>query len=112
MLGYVVLRINSFEGRREGFIVDVLTLQGRFDCFDALIGEGLRFFDEADVNVVNYSGVRGHPYVGSLRGFGFMDSREFLNVYYNSVVDDDCFSQFESALPERLLFHYGDLDVI
>jgi hypothetical protein len=112
MLGYIVLRINSYEGRREGFIVDVLTLQDRYDCFEALIGKGLRFFDEANVNAVYYRGVLGHPYVNSLKGFGFLDSRTVVNVYYSIMVDRENFSQFEAALPRRLLFHWGDLDVI
>ena len=112
MLGYIVLRINSYEGRREGFIVDVLTLPDRFDCFEALVGEGLRFFDEAGVNVVYYCGVLGHPYDKSLRELSFLDSRKFVNVYYGSRVEGEDISQFEAASPGRLLFHYGDLDRI
>ena len=113
MLGYIVLRINSWEGRREGFIVDILTSQDRYDCFDALISEGVRFFEEADVNVVNYCGVTGHPYVRSLKKIGFFDIRFFtINIYYNKMVDGEDFSQFEVALPDRLLFHYGDFDWI
>ena len=112
MCGYIVLRINSWEDQREGFIVDILTLQDRYDCFDALVGEGLRFFDEAGVNVINYCGVTGHPYIKSLRKFGFLDSGTFVNIYYNKMVDGEDFSRFQAALPGRLLFHYGDFDWI
>lgn len=112
VLGYIVLRIKSYEGRREGFIVDILTLQDRYDCFEALIGEGLRFFDEAGVNAVYYCGVLRHPYVKFLRRFGFLNSRRYVNVYYGIRAAGEDFSQFEAASPGRLLFHYGDIDWI
>jgi hypothetical protein len=112
MRGYIVLRINSWEGSREGFIVDILTLQNRLDCFEALISEGLRFFDEAGVNIINYCGVASHPYVKSLMEFGFLETRTFVNIYYNKMVDGEDYSQFQAAFPGRLLFHYGDFDWI
>jgi hypothetical protein len=112
MIGYIVLRINSYEGKREGFIVDVLTPQDRYDCFEALIGEGLRFFDEAGINVVKYCGVSDHPYVEYLKGLGFRDSRELVNIYYGIRANGEHFSQFETASAGTLLFHYGDFDWI
>jgi len=73
ILGYSVLRINRY--RRDypvGFIVDLLTLPDRLDAADALAADAVHFFDDSDINIVNYQVVRGHPYEEVLKRHGFV----------------------------------------
>jgi len=113
LLGYIVMRISSWENRREGMILDVLTLPGRVDCLGALVREGLRFFDESGVNEIYYLGVLGNPYTKYLRKFGFLNTKTGIRVTVNKkMANDEDFSKFQAASPDRLLFQYGDLDWI
>lgn len=110
MIGYIVLRINTFAGANDGYIMDVLTRSDNFDCFEALVLEGLKFFEDANVNVVYYCGVLGHPYIKSLEKFGFLDSRNNVNVYLDIRGEGEEFTKLEKVSSQRLLLHYGDLD--
>lgn len=113
LLGYMVLRIKKYNpGQIEGYIIDVFTPLNRPDCFEALVREGVKFFDDAGVNTIYYCGVMGHPYLNLLKRYEFLDSRSIVNIYFGATLDEGNLSQFINAPPGRLLLHFGDMDWI
>ena len=61
ILGYSALRVNRYrEDYPVGFIVDLLTLPNRLDVADALVKDAVRYFDDENINIVNYQVVKNH----------------------------------------------------
>lgn len=113
IVGYIVFRLNRFgEGLPVGYVVDLCTLKDRLDCAEALVGEAVRFFDDAGVNVINYWGVKGHPYMEVFNRFGFLDSRYRIAAVYSNINLDDDHEALRSLSPDEILFQYGDSDWI
>jgi hypothetical protein len=111
LVGYIVLRVNRFNtDNPAGFIVDVCTFKGKSDVARILYDEAMSFFDSADVNVVNYCGVRGNWLAELLGEYGFFDSRHVIHVGCTGVsLRPEFLKQF---LADDVLFHYGDFDWI
>jgi len=113
IVGYMVLRVNRYvESSPQGYIVDLCTLKTRLDCAEALVNEAVRFFDDAGVNVVNYWGVKGHPYMGIFKRFGFLDSRNKIGVGYDNININEEEDTLKNLSPDKILFQYGDSDWI
>lgn len=113
LLGYCVSRINRYLGDYPlGYVVDLLALPGRLDVVDALVGDAVSFFDGANVNLVNYQAVRGHPYAGVFARHGFLDSRIEVMLFYMSYGGDDPIGGLGGSLPERMFISWGDHDVL
>ena len=111
VLGYSVLKINRYkEDYPVGFVVDLLTLPKRFDVAEALAMDAINYFDNNDVNIVNYLVVKGHPYEDVLNRCGFLDSRIDINLFYTSLVNSDELSMIKKSPASRIFFSWGDHD--
>ena len=65
ILGYIVLRINTFNPDYQiGYVVDLLTLPDRYDAADALVNSAVEYFDNNNINIVLSLVCKGHPVSG------------------------------------------------
>jgi hypothetical protein len=113
LIGYIVLRINSYRADYPtGYIVDLCTLPGRLDCAEALILDSLTFLDGQGVNMISYWTVKNHPYELLLKRHGFLDSRKENRVSASPMNMEKELDNFSNASADRFLFQYGDSDWI
>jgi hypothetical protein len=113
VVGYLVLRVNkSREEYSVGFIVDLLSFDDRVDVVDALLAKAMMYFDENDVNIVNFLAVKGYKFDNSLMKYGFFDSRWNHSIYYHQPLGVDVLETVVSSGSERIHFCFGDLDYI
>ncbi len=113
ILGYSVLRINRYRPDYPvGFIVDLLTLPDRLDAADALAADAVQFFDDSDINIVNYQVVKGHPYEGVLKRHGFVDSRIKAHVFVLPLQEDNLLDKVKEVPASEVLISWGDHDVL
>jgi hypothetical protein len=111
VLGYVVFMVNRLrEDYPIGYIVDLLTLPGRFEVADSLITEAIRHFDEHDVNIVNYLIEKKNPHMGILGRHGFLDSRITLEVFFDEYEKVEVLRKLERHSPTSIHFSFGDID--
>ena len=112
-LGYCVFRVNRFrEEYPVGYVLDLVAVLGRVDVACSLIGEAVRYFDEAGVNVVNVMVMEGAWFLDALRLNGFLNSRVRLNVYLDPFDEADRVRELTSVEPERVLVSWGDHDAM
>lgn len=111
ILGYSVLTINSYRSEYPvGFLVDLLVLQERPEAVEALIGDAVRYFEERDVNIINYLLVKNHPYEAFFRRNGFLDSRvKFHLLYWSDHLTDDM-NKLVKHPASKIFFSWGDHD--
>ena len=111
VLGYSVLKINRYKvDYPVGFIVDLLTLPKRVDVAEALAMDAVNYFDQNDVNIVNYLVVQGHPYEDVLKRCGFLDSRIEINLFYKALANSDELSRVKKSSANSIFFSWGDHD--
>ena len=112
-LGYCVFRVNRFrEEYPVGYVLDLVAVPGRVDVACSLLGEAVRCFDEAGVNVVNVMVMEGAWFVDALRLNGFLDSRVRLNVYLDPLGEADRVRELLDVEPGRVLVSWGDHDAM
>lgn len=113
-LGYVVLRINSYnKDYPEGYIVDLLTSSKRSDVAQSLIEESiLFFFNYENINVIHYWIVNGHPYEDLFKLAGFIDSRYVPYFILQNINLKNEWDDLQNIPAHRLHFQYGDSDWI
>jgi predicted GNAT family acetyltransferase len=114
ILGYIVLRVNSYRKEYpEGYVADLLTLRGRIDAASALVNESERYFTSQGVNVAQAFTVKGHPHERLFGWANYLTSQTRYILFYTPYnVDEATLKEFETAPPSRLHFSYGDLDWI
>lgn len=113
LLGYSVLRINRYRDEYPiGYIVDLITLPERMDVADALSADAIRYFDDQNINIVNYQVVQGSPYERVLNRHGFLDSGIQIKMFYYSFGKFDVKSQLEQFPAYRTYLSWGDHDVL
>ena len=113
ILGYSVLRINKYLKKYPvGYIVDLLTLPNYLDAANALAADALSYFENNDVNLVNYQVVKGHPYEHVLKKHGFLDSKIKLHLFYNPFGSGDAFKKLKEIPAARIFVSWGDHDVL
>ncbi len=111
ILGFIVLRVNRIRADYPvGFIVDLLTLPGRLDVADALVGDAVEYFDGQSINLVNFLVVKNHPYEKMMKRHGFLDSRVKPHLFYRSYGEEDEIGKIGTAPADRIHFAYGDID--
>lgn len=111
IIGYMVLTINRYRPEYPvGFIVDLLTLPDRSDAANALVDDAILYFDENDVNIVNYMVVKGHLYEKILKRHGFLDSRIKIYLFYLASGMEDEIDELERSPSSEVHFSYGDID--
>jgi len=113
VLGYCVFRANRFrEEYPVGYVLDLVAVPGRVDVACSLIGEAVRYFDDAGVNVVNVMVMEGAWFIDALRLHGFINSRVRLNVYLDPFGEADRVRELISVEPKRVLVSWGDHDAM
>jgi hypothetical protein len=111
VLGYVVFMVNRLrEDYPIGYIVDLLTLPDRLEVAYSLITEAMHYFDEHDVNIVNYLTVENHPYVEILGRHGFLDSRIKLEIFFDEHEKVEALRNLRAHSPTNIHFSFGDID--
>lgn len=111
ILGYCVLRINRYiQDYPIGYIVDLLTLSDRPEIADSLVSDAVCYFDDENVNIVNYLIVRGYPYEGIFMRHGFLNSRIKVQLFYNDLGMGNELVKLKEGSPNKAYFSYGDID--
>ena len=111
LLGYSVLKINRYLREYPiGFIVDLLVLPDRLDAAEALVADAVKYFDENDVNIVNYLVVKNHSNESVFKRYGFLDSRIKLHLFYNTNELVEEMRKLEKIPASGIFFSWGDHD--
>lgn len=114
VLGYCVLCINRYRRKYPiGYIVDMLTLPDQPELANALVADAVNFFDEQNINIVNYLIVKGHPYERILNRYGFLNSRLKIHVFFGRKIlrtHSHVVKKIERSSANRVYFSYGDID--
>lgn len=79
---FTVKEAEDENERILGYIVDLLTLPGHLNAVDALVAESVEYFDEQDINMINYLIVKNHPNERILKRHGFLDSEINIQLLY------------------------------
>jgi hypothetical protein len=112
--GYIILRIDRGKNMRKtdsiGYIVDLLSFPNRLDIINILLIDGLRFFEEASVRLVQSLVVKNNPYEKMLRKHNFLNTKAKVIMFYKFLNTQSLID--ESILPEEVHIQYGDTDWI
>jgi GNAT superfamily N-acetyltransferase len=114
ILGYIVLRVNR-ENKRypEGYIVDLLVLPGRSDVLESLVITALNYFDDANVNVIQYWGIDKHPYSERLKEMGFVEVPFRLELrFHNPLISNEELDILKGSEIQQMHYCFGDHDMI
>jgi ribosomal protein S18 acetylase RimI-like enzyme len=114
ILGYMVLRINRYNPNYPvGYIVDLVTEEGRDDVVSELIDRALLYFEEEDVNIVNFLTVKNQPDIKILKSYGFIDSRIIMNLYTSQIKPKSLETLAKTNVPpKKIMARWGDHDVL
>ena len=109
--GYMVVKINKyFKDYPIGFIVDLLTLPEEFDSVEILLKKAIDYFDENNVNIINYLMVKDHPYSKIVSDHGFLDSRVNIHKFYYPLELAEEMNDLSKTSPAEVFFSWGDHD--
>jgi len=113
ILGFIVLRINMIRPEYPvGHIVDFLALQEDASAMHLLIQNAITFFDDNNVNIVHYLGVRKSRYQKILESYGFLDSRVQTYIFFSNLKSDNDLNTLRTVSVDKVHFSYGDTDHI
>ena len=113
--GYCVVCVNRYLGHYPvAYLMDLFCLPSRDDVVSALLEEVVRFFHEGDCNIITALAVEGSRIEDALNRFGFLNSREKLNIFFGRhglrARDEAVRKVIENCTPGTLHFSYGDID--
>ncbi len=112
IIGFIALRVNSYNQEYPvGYVTDLLCFIEEEEAVKALLIEGLNYFKENGVNLINIQLPLKHPYVNIARKMGFLDSRVQLHIYYIPAGNFDPFKGIRFR-PEKVYMSWGDHDVL
>lgn len=112
IIGYSVLRINRYNPEYPiGYIVELVTENGREDAAASLVAKAVEYFDKNNVNIVNYLTVKDHPTIKALARYGFLNSRVKINLYTTreQAIKLD---ELANVNPSRIYLSWGDIDAL
>ena len=113
IVGFLVLRINKIDpGHPVGFIMDLLSLNGRDDVAENFIEMAIDYFDEHGVGVVYAQVIGGHPYEVLFGRYGLLDSRAKPYLVYRAINLGDDLERFVKSPASMLHYPYGEGDAI
>lgn len=98
LLGYIVFRIDEYEGVRKGIILDVLTYPERLDVLKGLIVKTLDYFSKAKSEYVTCL-VTYPPFRKLLRRYGFFQAKNpepFMIANWEGVFSRDYVQNIEN----------------
>ena len=112
IIGYSVLRINRYNPEYPiGYIVELVTENGREDAAASLVAKAVEYFDTNNVNIVNYLTVKDHPSIKSLARYGFLNSRVKINLY-TTREQGTKLDELANVKPSRVYLSWGDIDAL
>jgi GNAT superfamily N-acetyltransferase len=113
LAGYCVFRANRFRPDYPvGYISELVTVPGRLDAADALVKAAVEWFDDADVNIVNFQNIEASPMFRVLEGHGFLNSQVKINVFINPFGKHEELEAIIGGDPRRIMVSWGDHDVL
>jgi GNAT superfamily N-acetyltransferase len=113
LTGYCVFRANRFkEEYPVGYISDLVTMPGRLDVADALVKTAVGWFEDADVNIVNFQGIEASPMFRVLEGHGFLNSQVKINIFIKPLVKLEELGAIIGNDPRGIMVSWGDHDVL
>jgi hypothetical protein len=111
VVGYLVLRINRIrEDYCVGSIVDMMSFDDRTDVIESLLEVAVSFFDDNNVNIIDYLAIKGYKFDNCLMKYGFLDNRRKYYIYYFLLQEIDYLQKVGSSNPNRIHFCLGDLN--
>ncbi len=118
ILGFVVYLLMGEDEYFEGYLSELLTLPNRLDVASALLKSSCDYFDDHDVNSINYSVVDGHPYQALSESEGFIDTNGVRLINSSLLSGSKLFGNFRKCMddyeilrtspPLKVHFNYGD----
>jgi hypothetical protein len=113
IIGYLVLRINTLDqDHPDGYIIDLLALNGREDVVESFIELAVDHFTKRNVNVVYAQVILGHPYKELYGKYGFLDSRMKPFLRYRAINLGDDLKRFTESPGSMFHYTYGEGDAI
>lgn len=111
LAGYSVLETRKTKDYPEGYIVDILSLDGSQEVYEALLEDACNHFDDAGLNAAHLQLIEGHPMqkISAKHGFVMPPGTTYIHIgcdmpeTYNANR-----TVLESSKPDRLHFGYGD----
>lgn len=113
IVGFIVLRVNKYRADYPvAYVVDLLTYPNRPDIIELLIQEAVEYFDDLNVNIINFLGLKEYAFNNILNKQGFLDSRRGHFIFYLSFMQDNLLNRVPDWRKKRIHFTYGQLDVV
>ena len=114
--GITVLRINKYDPEnKQGYIVDLLTVDDKKDIVLSLLDEAIKVFEEEGVNIIHFWAVKGSLYERYVKMKGFIDSRKKNVIWFArppQEIMEKYFSILENSSADEVHFPLGDMDWI
>ncbi len=110
VLGYSVLQVKGDGASREGYITDLLALDGRDDVVYRLLVDACEYFDGLNINSINYRVAKDHNHQDLASTLGFIDVRgNFpLMIDCRTIEAKNELKLLENSTPSKVHFTYGD----
>jgi hypothetical protein len=109
VIGYTVLKVDIRDEYHEGEIYDLLTLPGREDVAEGLIGAACEHFEEQGLNVAYFRCTSGHPHQKLTRSCFVEVPKKDLHLTYEIFTqnkqDKDT---LEHSTPDQISLNYID----
>ena len=111
--GYIIFKTTTFTPDYPiGYIVDLLSLPNKPEIQHALVSSALEYFDENQVNLINYQQVEGHPHFNILSQHGFLDGRITPHLFYHKYGGHPGLDHLKTKQPQTLHITWGDHDAL
>jgi len=113
ILGYSVLNVNGYLPHYPvGFIVDLLTIPDRLDAANMLMRDAIDYFNDIDVNIINYQVIKNHPYERIANKNGFLNSRIKTPLFFRTISSKDELNTLQTIQENRAYMCWGDYDIL
>ncbi len=111
VLGYCVYRVDKINNDYQvANVMDFITLPGRVDVAQNLLGNVLGRIDDLGVNYVSCWALKGQSNTGVLSEFGYLDSRTPLSIVHHWVKSQVGNTELSASRPNELHIQMGDVD--
>jgi hypothetical protein len=110
ILGFIVTNIVEEAGYKEGYIMELLTLDDQQNIADKLIQHALKTFEDDYVNAVHYKECVSGKYQNAFKRNSFIEIPGMQEIYIPCSFKADKHLEpiFRNAPSTRLHFGYGD----
>lgn len=113
VVGYSILRINRYKPENlKGFIVDLIAVPRRMDVADALLEDGLRYFDNSRINAMFSLSYENDLYSRLYKDHGFITYAKPKLFLWLTEDLGEIIQGLQKSKPKRAHIAYGDEDEI